>query len=802
MTAANILTSIIDREELGDFKEWLARLSGEEKELYLRNDVIQMFHRYCDDLGRSEAYRRRSSISRFLVKVQVLFPSVDHFVVMRRQDIARYRFFLIRKDGDYIEETSLEHFLDLQDVFVCHEEGGDRHPHIDFLPFNRSTPSIRDRRSIGGGIRFLSRYLSSRLFSQPDEWNRKLFDFIRIQRFDGRSLMVNEAIIDNLDLFADKLQGTLDRLRAIGAQTPYSEVECMLAEEGFEAGWGNTVGRIVDTMQILLDLIHEPSDQLLEGFISRVPIPLISRIAIVSPHGWFGQTNTLGKPDTGGQVIYILDQVRELERHLRESLHLAGLDIEPQILVLTRLIPEAGDTTCDQRLEKIFNTDNCWILRVPFRDRQFNVVKHWISRFQVWPYLENFAEDAVHELTGMFRGHPDLVIGNYSDGNLVASLLSDRFDAVQCTIAHALEKPKYHLSDVYWQEKEEEYNFSIQFTADIYSMNRSDFIITSSLQEIVGTEDTMGQYESYQFFTMPGLYQVHGGIDIFDPRFNVIPPGVDEELYFPYYDGDRRTHSTRDKLEHHLFQEQSENILGQLEDYDRRPIFTMARFDRIKNITGLIEAFALSEKLQRSCNLIFAAGTIHPQAAVDIEEREQIGRARELIQRYGLQGKVRWLPSINKLDTGEVYRIVADRGGMFVQPALFEAFGLTILEAMASGLPTFAPRFGGPLEIIQSGVNGFLVDTSRPELIAEAIEGFIDRLVEEEGLWKAISEAGIRRVQEGYNWQRYSERLVGLAQLYGFWRHAVSEPGKEELSRYSDLIYHFLIRERASNINR
>jgi glycosyltransferase involved in cell wall biosynthesis len=35
-----------------------------------------------------------------------------------------------------------------------------------------------------------------------------------------------------------------------------------------------------------------------------------------------------------------------------------------------------------------------------------------------------------------------------------------------------------------------------------------------------------------------------------------------------------------------------------------------------------------------------------------------------------------------------VYRVVADRRGAFVQPALFEAFGLTILEAMASGLPS------------------------------------------------------------------------------------------------------------------
>ena len=40
-------------------------------------------------------------------------------------------------------------------------------------------------------------------------------------------------------------------------------------------------------------------------------------------------------------------------------------------------------------------------------------------------------------------GKPDLIIGNYSDGNLVSSLLSHHLNTTQCTIAHALEKTKY-----------------------------------------------------------------------------------------------------------------------------------------------------------------------------------------------------------------------------------------------------------------------------------------------------------------------------------------------------------------------
>jgi glycosyltransferase involved in cell wall biosynthesis len=57
-----------------------------------------------------------------------------------------------------------------------------------------------------------------------------------------------------------------------------------------------------------------------------------------------------------------------------------------------------------------------------------------------------------------------------------------------------------------------------------------------------------------------------------------------------------------------------------------------------------------------------------------------------------------WRSSYLAAETGEVYRIIADRQGVFVQPALFEAFGLTVIEAMITGLPTFATQFGGSIE--------------------------------------------------------------------------------------------------------
>ena len=163
---------------------------------------------------------------------------------------------------------------------------------------------------------------------------------------------------------------------------------------------------------------------------------------------------------------------------------------------------------------------------------------------------------------------------------------------------------------------------------------------------------------------------------------------------------------------------------------------------------------------------------------------------------------MRWLPSINKLDTGEVYRIIADRKGIFVQPALFEAFGLTVIEAMATGLPTFAPKFGGPLEIIEYGKSGFLMNTSKPELIAASLEEFADNYENNGDLWKSVSEKGIERVQKHFNWKNYSRRLINLTKLYGYWRYAVSGKGMLEMDRYCDVLFHFLIKEKAAKIDK
>ncbi|GBC60793.1 sucrose synthase [Desulfonema ishimotonii] len=794
---SNILSDLIDEKEHKDFKDFIFVLGQMERKYLLRNDILLKFQEFFREKKKSHNFLTQSSMVHFLKQVPEMFISSDYLLILHRYAIGKYHFYRSGLAGDYIEKISTADYLKYKDRYVLGAATWRSKPplKVDFMPFYDFSPSMRDSKNIGNGIRFLNKHLSSSLFQNPDKWGRKLFEFIKLHKINSNPLLINGDILRTPDEFLEELEKTLKWIREAAPEIPYTELEERLKKSGFEGGWGKDAARIRETMELVYDLFSEPDSDLLEKFISR--LPMISKIAIISPHGWFGQENVLGKPDTGGQVIYILDQVRALEKFLTRNFQMAGVDIKPKIIVLTRQIPLAENTTCDQRSEKIFGTDDCWILRVPFKDKNMEIVKHWISRFHVWPYLDRFAYDSQRELLSEFQGKPDLIIGNYSDGNLVATLLSDQLDVIQCTIAHALEKTKYLLSDLYWEEMEKDYNFSIQFTADMITMNKSDFVIASTYQEIAGTETSIGQYESHQFFTLPGLYQAVSGVNLFTPKFNIVPPGVDENNYFPYYEREKRVTGKTEYWENRLFTDKSNDIYGWLKDPGKIPIFTMARFDKIKNITGLIEAFGQYPELREKCNLIFAAGTIRVEESGDREEQEQIRTAYRLFDKLDLHGHARWLPSINKADTGEVYRIFADRGGIFVQPALFEAFGLTILEAMLSGLPTFGPQFGGPSEIIEDRVSGFLMNTSKPGLIASVIRDFVQDCEKDKGHWKTIAEAGIDRVREKFTWNLYSRKLISLTKLYGFWRYSAAEEGMVKMDRYCDLLYHLLIKNRA-----
>jgi len=774
----------------------LRRYTALGRPFLLRSELWDEFSVFCRD-GRFPELLD-SELATFVRATQEAAVRPPWIYFATRRHVARWRHFRIHGESLELKTVHVAEYLQFKECLVDPAAAEHWMLEFDIGPFNRDVPKLQEPRAIGRGVEFLNRRLSSNLFRGLGDGDRRLLDFLRVHQSRGRQLMLN-ARVGGMGELRRCLREAEDYLAEAPPAAGWDCLGHRLQSIGLEPGWGRNAARMRDTIGLLSDLLEAPEPSKLERFLSR--IPMIFNVVILSPHGYFGQANVFGLPDTGGQVVYILDQVQALEGEMRRRLDEQGLDIEPRILVVTRQIPEAPPgTTCNQHLEPIAGTRNAVILRVPFRHPGGAVIPQWISRFEIWPYLEGFAAEVQKEVLAELGTRPDLIIGNYSDGNLVATLLAQRLRVMQCNIAHALEKNKYPMSDLYWRDNDPQYHFSCQFTADLIAMNAADFIITSTYQEIAGREDSVGQYESYGAFTMPGLYRVVQGMDPFDPKFNIVPPGVDAEVYFPFSEGSRRVTDLRNEIEAMLFRPGFPGVRGQLSDPDKPLLFTMARLDRIKNIAGLVSWYGRSGTLRECANLVVVAGHLDGRDSTDPEERHQIQRMHALIDAYQLDGDMRWLGlSLDKRLVGELYRYVADRRGAFVQPALFEAFGLTVVEAMASGLPTFATQFGGPLEIIEHGRSGFHLDPNHGDQAATAMAEFFRRCGAEPGYWERISEGAVQRVQSRYTWGLYAERMMTLSRSYGFWRY-VANREREEVRRYLEMFYGLQFRPLAERL--
>ncbi|VAI71587.1 unnamed protein product [Triticum turgidum subsp. durum] len=658
-----------------------------------------------------------------------------------------------------VEELTVSEYLAFKEQLVDEHASSKFVLELDFEPFNASFPRPSMSKSIGNGVQFLNRHLSSKLF-QDKESLYPLLNFLKAHNYKGTTMMLNDRI-QSLRGLQSALRKAEEYLVSIPEDTPSSEFNHRFQELGLEKGWGDTAKRVHDTIHLLLDLLEAPDPASLEKFLGT--IPMMFNVVILSPHGYFAQSNVLGYPDTGGQVVYILDQVRALENEMLLRIKQQGLDITPKILIVTRLLPDAVGTTCGQRLEKVIGTEHTDILRVPFRTEN-GILRKWISRFDVWPYLETYTEDVANELMREMQTKPDLIIGNYSDGNLVATLLAHKLGVTQCTIAHALEKTKYPNSDIYLDKFDSQYHFSCQFTADL------------------------------------DLYRVVHGIDVFDPKFNIVSPGADMTVYFPYTETDKRLTAFHSEIEELLYSDvENDEHKFVLKDRNKPIIFSMARLDRVKNMTGLVEMYGKNAHLKDLANLVIVAGD-HGKESKDREEQAEFKRMYSLIEEYKLKGHIRWISAqMNRVRNGELYRYICDTKGAFVQPAFYEAFGLTVIEAMTCGLPTIATCHGGPAEIIVNGVSGLHIDPYHSDKAADILVNFFQKCSEDPSYWDKMSEGGLKRIYEKYTWKLYSERLMTLTGVYGFWKY-VSNLERRETRRYLEMFYALKYRSLAAAV--
>jgi len=95
---------------------------------------------------------------------------------------------------------------------------------------------------------------------------------------------------------------------------------------------------------------------------------------------------------------------------------------------------------------------------------------------------------------------------------------------------------------------------------------------------------------------------------------------------------------------------------------------------------------------------------------------------------------------------------------LFVLSSISEGLSNALLEAMVTGLPVVATRVSGNMDVIEDGVNGFLVEPGSPEALASAMKKILD----DENLGRKMGEANRKKIVENYSIDKVVERYIEL----------------------------------------
>ncbi|PZO65054.1 MAG: hypothetical protein DI498_09970 [Paracoccus denitrificans] len=194
----------------------------------------------------------------------------------------------------------------------------------------------------------------------------------------------------------------------------------------------------------------------------------------------------------------------------------------------------------------------------------------------------------------------------------------------------------------------------------------------------------------------------------------------------------------------------AKKLLAATLDHPERPfILAIARPVQKKNLISLMRAYRQSADLQAKANLVILAG----QGG---DEAEQTAVRLALRQMADLiPGKICLPPRHAPSLVPQLYRQAAAQGGVFVNPALHEPFGLTLIEAARFGLPVVATRNGGPVDIIGAIGHGVLIDPLDLDAIAAACTG----IVSDPAQWQRYA-ANAARHHHAFDWNSWADQVM------------------------------------------
>ena len=308
---------------------------------------------------------------------------------------------------------------------------------------------------------------------------------------------------------------------------------------------------------------------------------------------------------------------------------------------------------------------------------------------------------------------PDVIHAHFADAAEVAFAARARHGIPVIFTAHSLALDKSAACGAHGP------SLRARIARETRAVARADAVIASSRDE---AERQLAAYEGAR----PG-------------RIHKIPPGVDPMPATPDTGSAARL------------------LAPFLREPERPLVLAIARPVRKKNLPALIDVFAETPGLAERANLAVVAG-LRDGVDEGPEETREVHRALlAAVDRHGLWGRVALPRRHAPADVPALYALAARGHGVFVNPALTEPFGLTLLEAARAGLPVVATCHGGPADIVEAIGHGAVADPAD----RAAFGGAILRLLSDPVAWAAASANALARTPM-LDWGRYARAHLAV----------------------------------------
>jgi mannosylfructose-phosphate synthase len=305
----------------------------------------------------------------------------------------------------------------------------------------------------------------------------------------------------------------------------------------------------------------------------------------------------------------------------------------------------------------------------------------------------------------------DLFHGHYVDAGIITIEMEEIFRRPAFFTAHSLGAWKRERMDGEPGEMELQYHFNHRISEEkrIYNTLRGH-TVTSQLQ----------------LEKLRELYDYQGD------NVEIIPPGVNIHKFKPLAPCDPPAKT------------------GLPEKY----IFCLSRVDSNKGYDLLLNAFARVCEEFDDIYLVTGGGSAHPQP----REQEVLDMMHRIMQEKHIENRIVFVGHVEEHLMVSYYQNAL----FFVMPSIFEPFGMTTQEAMASGIPVIASRFGGIKTVLTHEKDGLLIDPKNEDEFA----GAMLKLLKDKEYRAKLGKEASKLVRRHFSWEAMADLHLAFYKKY------------------------------------